>query len=63
MERLQSDVRAFYERQANKLLIPARDCTETKGQQKLIEMASEYIDKPDIAAAEKLIERARLISH
>jgi len=63
MGRLQSDLWAFYERQASSLLTLALHCTDMKTQQKLAEMASEYIDKLDIVAAEKLIERPRPVSH
>jgi len=59
MERL----RAFYERQVISLLMLAHDCTDTKTQKTLTEMASDYLDKLDIVAAERLIERPRPISH
>lgn len=48
MERLQADLRAYYERQAAKLLDLARECSDAKTAQKLVAMAHEYIEKRSI---------------
>jgi hypothetical protein len=48
MERLQADLRAYYERQAAKLLDLARECSDTQTAQKLVAMAHEYIEKRSI---------------
>ena len=63
MDRLQADLRAYYERQAHKLLELARGCGDPQTAQKLVEMASEYIGKLDLAPGERRTAEPSPMSH
>jgi hypothetical protein len=54
MSRLQQDLFAFYQRQADRLIMLAEDCTTRATRARLIEMAGQYLDRLDALAVEQL---------
>jgi hypothetical protein len=54
MGRFHQDLFTFYQRQADRLIMLAEDCTNRATKAHLIEMAGEYLDKLDAIAIEHL---------
>jgi hypothetical protein len=63
VQRLQADLRAYYERQTHKLLELARGCSDPVTATKLVAMATEYIDKLDLAPGERPVLEPEPMSH
>jgi len=56
------DLQHFYERQAERLMKLACECTDPKARQRLIAMASEYRDKSNPLPGEMAVPREGAIS-
>jgi len=63
VERLQADLQAYYERRANKLLELARSCADPTTEKKLLEMASEYMDRLDAIPGNRTAELPKELLH